>query len=152
MCIRDRVYDKTGKCMVAVSEGIHRADGTFIAEAKTSATDGLGHAQLGGLAAMLADAVKLETGAKVRGIELSLLQRLSLIHISRAPKPIPDTVYLMNHITCRAILVECGFLSNPEEDLLLQTAGYQTKLASTLAAAWLQFQELEPVPTTNEEA
>lgn len=71
---------------------------------------------------------------------------------ARAPKPIPDTVYLMNHITCRAILVECGFLSNPEEDLLLQTAGYQTKLASTLAAAWLQFQELEPVPTTNEEA
>ena len=35
-----RVYDKTGKCMVAVSEGIHRADGTFISEAKTSATDG----------------------------------------------------------------------------------------------------------------
>ena len=70
-----RVYDKTGKCMVAVSEGIHRADGTFISEAKTSATDGFGHAQLGGLAAMLADAVKLETGAKVRGIELSLLQR-----------------------------------------------------------------------------
>ena len=70
-----RVYDKTGKCMVAVSEGIHRADGTFISEAKTSATDGFGHAQLGGLAAMLAEAVKLETGAKVRGIELSLLQR-----------------------------------------------------------------------------
>ena len=40
-----------------------------------SATDGFGHAQLGGLAAMLADAVKLELGTKVRGIELSLLQR-----------------------------------------------------------------------------
>jgi len=70
-----RIYDKTGKCMVAVSEGIHRSDGTFISEAKTSATDGFGHAQLGGLAAMLADTVKAETGAKVRGIELSLLQR-----------------------------------------------------------------------------
>ena len=44
------VYDKTGKCMVAVSEGIHYADGTFVSEAKTSATDGFGHAQLGGLA------------------------------------------------------------------------------------------------------
>ncbi|MBR3943838.1 MAG: 6-phosphofructokinase, partial [Akkermansia sp.] len=31
--------------------------------------------QLGGLAAMLADVVKAKTGAKVRGIELSLLQR-----------------------------------------------------------------------------
>ena len=65
------VYDKTGKCMVAVSEGIHYADGTFVSEAKTSATDGFGHAQLGGLASMLAETVKQATGAKVRGIELS---------------------------------------------------------------------------------
>ena len=69
------VYEKTGKCMVAVSEGIHYADGTFVSEAKASATDGFGHAQLGGLAVRLADAVKQKTGAKVRGIELSLLQR-----------------------------------------------------------------------------
>ena len=69
------IYDKTGKCMVAVSEGIHYADGTFVSEAKTSATDGFGHAQLGGLASLLAETVKQATGAKVRGIELSLLQR-----------------------------------------------------------------------------
>ena len=61
--------------MIAVSEGIHYADGTFVSEAKTSATDGFGHAQLGGLATMLAEVVKQRTGAKVRGIELSLLQR-----------------------------------------------------------------------------
>ena len=71
----DRIYKEKGNCMVAVSEGIHYADGTFVSEAKTSATDGFGHAQLGGLAALLADAVKQKTGAKVRGIELSLLQR-----------------------------------------------------------------------------
>lgn len=69
------VYNRTGKVLVAVSEGIHYADGTFVSEAKTSATDGFGHAQLGGLAAMLAEVVKEKTGAKVRGIELSLLQR-----------------------------------------------------------------------------
>ena len=69
------VYDKTGKCMVAVSEGIHYADGTLRLEAKTSATDGFGHAQLGGLASHAGRAVKGKTGAKVRGIELSLLQR-----------------------------------------------------------------------------
>ena len=44
-----RIYDATGNCLVAVSEGIHYADGTFVSEAKTSATDGFGHAQLGGL-------------------------------------------------------------------------------------------------------
>ena len=71
----DRIYKEKGNCMVAVSEGIHYADGTFVSEAKTSATDGFGHAQLGGLAATLAAIVKERTGAKVRGIELSLLQR-----------------------------------------------------------------------------
>ena len=71
----DRIYKEKGNCMVVVSEGIHYADGTFVSEAKTSSTDGFGHAQLGGLAALLADAAKKRTGAKVRGIELSLLQR-----------------------------------------------------------------------------
>ena len=70
-----RIYKANGKVLVAVSEGIHYADGSFVSEAKTSATDGFGHAQLGGLAAMLANIVKEKTGAKVRGIELSLLQR-----------------------------------------------------------------------------
>ena len=71
----DRIYAANKNCMVAVSEGVHYADGSFVSEAKTSATDGFGHAQLGGLAAMLANIVKERTGAKVRGIELSLLQR-----------------------------------------------------------------------------
>ena len=71
----ERIYREKGSCMVAVSEGIHYADGTFVSEAKTSATDGFGHVQLGGLASTLAEIVKAKTGAKVRGIELSLLQR-----------------------------------------------------------------------------
>ena len=70
-----RVYNGQGSCLVAVSEGIHYADGAFVSEAQTSGTDGFGHAQLGGLAARLAGIVKAATGAKVRGIELSLLQR-----------------------------------------------------------------------------
>ncbi|MCI9507458.1 MAG: 6-phosphofructokinase [Oscillospiraceae bacterium] len=70
-----KVYEEKGNCMVAVSEGIHYADGAFVSEAKTSSTDGFGHAQLGGLAALLAEKVKGATNAKVRGIELSLLQR-----------------------------------------------------------------------------
>ena len=77
------VYTKKGKVLVAVSEGIHYADGSFVSEAKTSATDGFGHAQLGGLATMLADIIKKETGAKVRGIEFSLLQRCAA-HIASA--------------------------------------------------------------------
>ena len=71
----ERVYNAKGNCIVAVSEGVHYADGTFVSEAKTSGTDGFGHAQLGGLAARLAGVVKDKLGVKTRGIELSLLQR-----------------------------------------------------------------------------
>ena len=71
----ERIYKENNSVLIAVSEGIHYADGSFVSEAKTSATDGFGHAQLGGLAAMLAAAVKERLGVKVRGIELSLLQR-----------------------------------------------------------------------------
>lgn len=47
-----RIYNEKKNCIVAVSEGVHYADGTFVSEAKTSGTDGFGHAQLGGLAAV----------------------------------------------------------------------------------------------------
>ena len=59
----------------------------------------------------------------------------------RVAARISDSVYLMNHITCPAILVECGFLSNPEEERLLQDGGYQTKIAGALAGAYLQMRQ-----------
>ena len=71
----EAVYKAKKNCLVAVSEGICYPGGSFVSEAKTSATDGFGHMQLGGLAVTLADIIKQRTGAKVRGIELSLLQR-----------------------------------------------------------------------------
>ena len=69
------VYAKKGNCLVAVSEGIHYADGGFVSEAKVEKTDGFGHAQMGGLASILAEVIKEEMDVKVRGIELNLLQR-----------------------------------------------------------------------------
>ncbi|OPZ67642.1 MAG: Pyrophosphate--fructose 6-phosphate 1-phosphotransferase [Firmicutes bacterium ADurb.Bin467] len=73
----EEIYKKNKKCLVVVSEGIHDKDGTFIAEYanKNMTKDSFGHAQLGGLASFLANYIKAKTGAKVRGIELSLLQR-----------------------------------------------------------------------------
>lgn len=71
----ERILSEKKKVLIAVSEGIHYADGALVSEAQVSATDGFGHAQLGGLAARLAEQLKQRTGAKVRGIELSLLQR-----------------------------------------------------------------------------
>lgn len=56
----------------------------------------------------------------------------------RQAKEIPQEVYLMNHITCPAVLVECGFLTNPEEEAMLRTPEYQTKLAAVLSCALLR--------------
>lgn len=63
---------------------------------------------------------------------------------TRQAAKIPTSVYLMNHVTCRAILVECGFLSNPAEDALLQTKRYQTKIAASLAGAYLGYYHSTP--------
>lgn len=56
----------------------------------------------------------------------------------RQVKPIDRGVYLMNHISCPALLVECGFLSNPEERWLLKDPGYQTALAAVIAGSYVQ--------------
>ena len=58
---------------------------------------------------------------------------------SRVPMKIPDSVYLMNHITCRAVLVECGFLSNPEERDKLKTEVYQHQMACAIMAGIMQY-------------
>lgn len=47
---------------------------------------------------------------------------------SRTIKSI-SKIYLTEHVEIPLALVECGFLSNPEENALLQTDTYQNKLA-----------------------
>ena len=44
-----------------------------------------------------------------------------------------DSIYLMQHINCPGILVECGFLSNPQEEYLLRTKAYQQKICCIIA-------------------
>ncbi len=48
-------------------------------------------------------------------------------------------VYLMEHVSCPAILVECGFLSNPKEEALLRSADYQIKLCCIIGTTLLDF-------------
>lgn len=43
-------------------------------------------------------------------------------------------VYVMEHIQCPGILVECGFLSNPEEEAKLRQEAYQQKICVILAS------------------
>ncbi len=81
-----RVYNEQGDVLVAVSEGIRDKNDTFISSYfsdSTSETDAFGHSQMGGLAPNLAEFAKSKIKAKVRGIELSLLQRCAA-HLASA--------------------------------------------------------------------
>ena len=49
----------------------------------------------------------------------------------------PSSVYLMKSVEAPAVLVECGFLSNPEETRRLKDPAYQTRLAAAVAAGVL---------------
>ncbi len=75
--VKDVLAKNNNKCIVCVSEGIKNKDGVLIGEVlgKAGARDSFGHAQLGGVAANLANIVKEATGIKTRAIELSLMQR-----------------------------------------------------------------------------
>ena len=50
-------------------------------------------------------------------------------------KTASDTLYLMKNPTPPAILVECGFISNPDEERLLNTDVYRAKIAYAIADA-----------------
>lgn len=45
-----------------------------------------------------------------------------------------DGIYLMEHIDCTGVLIECGFLSNAAEEARLRNAEYQKKLCCVIAA------------------
>ena len=71
--------------VVAISEGIHTAEGKYICEftAGSETTDAFGHIQMTGTASYLAQVVNTELGCKTRAIELSTLQRAAAHMASR---------------------------------------------------------------------
>lgn len=44
-------------------------------------------------------------------------------------------IYLMEHIHCPAVLIECGFLTNAYEEAQLNTAFYQKQICAVIAAS-----------------
>lgn len=78
-----------------------------------------------------------EGAEELAGTVQDSLNRCINIKNEKHPKPIPDTIFLMKHITVPGIIVECGFLSNVEETARLQTPSYQLKLAVAVAGGYL---------------
>ncbi|MBQ8238293.1 MAG: N-acetylmuramoyl-L-alanine amidase [Oscillospiraceae bacterium] len=50
-----------------------------------------------------------------------------------------DGIYLMENVSCTAILAECGFLSNPREEVLLRMPAYQQKIAAVIGTTLSNF-------------
>jgi len=78
--VREKV-EAHGYCTVVVSEGARNADGSFLAEQGTR--DAFGHAQLGGVAPVVADIVKQALGYKFHWAVADYLQRAAR-HIASA--------------------------------------------------------------------
>ena len=72
--LRATLLTKQKTVIVAVSEGIHDADGNYISS-DSAVADKFGHAQLSGAGKALEYLVRDEIGVKVRSIELNVLQR-----------------------------------------------------------------------------
>lgn len=70
---------KYGYCVIVASEGVQNKEGKFLSEA--GGTDAFGHAQLGGVAPMLAQMIKDELGYKYHWAVADYLQR-SARHIA----------------------------------------------------------------------
>ena len=46
-----------------------------------------------------------------------------------------ENIFIMDKIDCDGVLIECGFLSNYQEDALLRNAEYQKKVSTVIASA-----------------
>ncbi len=58
---------------------------------------------------------------------------------TRRPKRAEDNLFLLCQIDAPAVLIECGFISNPEEAALLSDDGYQNRLVAVIFAAAAEY-------------
>ena len=68
-------------------------------------------------------------------------RKLLLPDNHRRVKQSDQSIYLLHHLQCPAVLIECGFLSNPEECERLSTEEYQKQLSLSIAVSLLRYCE-----------
>ena len=72
-----------------------------------------------------------------------LQNRLKLLDDTNRRKSKKATgIFLMQHIKCPGVLIECGFLSNIAEEARLRNNDYQNKLCSVIASVCSTFLHL----------
>lgn len=76
---------------------------------------------------------KEDSAALARQMQSNFVQTLNPGSNRKTKKS--QGVYLMEHIQCTAVLVECGFLSNPQEEAKLRSKGYQKSICCVIACS-----------------
>ncbi len=81
----------------------------------------------------------MHSDSKVLAEELQSAFRENLNPTNKRSVKKTSGVYLMDHINCTGVLIECGFLSNHREEALLRDNTYQRKLCCVIASALSQY-------------
>lgn len=61
----------------------------------------------------------------------------------RVAQPDKNRLYILSNVSCPAVLVECGFMSNHFDINNLKDANYQKALSTVLLASYIQFTNLD---------
>ena len=77
----------------------------------------------------------LELAESIRASVIGLLQNNN----TRQCKESTSSIYLLHNATIPAVIVECGFLSNPQETQLLKSGKYQCEMAYAIFCGFLEF-------------
>lgn len=80
-------------------------------------------------------------GSRGEALARSLQENLNAALNSRRQVKQGAGIYLLERIDHPAVLVECGFLSNPAEEGLLASEDHQKKLAAIVAASLAQYMD-----------
>ncbi len=79
-----------------------------------------------------------ESAILARTLENTVREKLQPSN-NRASKNAGDNIYLLKHLSCPAVLLECGFISNMEECKALSSEEYQKRLTEVLCDAIVEF-------------
>ncbi len=90
-----------------------------------------------------------ETGTELGRQLQELLNDVLSPPYRRSAAAAGNDIYLMAHAARPAVLVECGFLSNPREAAALETSEYQKTLSVVLTAGWVRFTGDERLESEN---
>jgi N-acetylmuramoyl-L-alanine amidase len=88
--------------------------------------------------------VPTENGETLAGfVQASLVMRTEATNRGIKGRPL----HVLRHTRCPAVLVECGFLSNPLEARMIDNVDYRDRLAKSIAEGVMSYTKSRPRPT-----